>query len=244
MLPTKFLHTHNQFQLWLIFVLVTYSMAPISMVSANMLLSEAILHFEPGNPLRKDIEVENPGTENLYVQVEPKVVIDPGTANERREAINDPRKSGLLVTPNKLVIPPGGRKLVRMVSLQPLGEKERVYRVTFRPVVGDLESEQIGIKILVGYEVLVLMQPANPNPNLVAKRNGQTMSFSNEGNTNVLLREGKQCPNGKDPESDECESLGGKRLYPGNSWSVELPHNLPVDYHLSIGTKNLVKTYK
>ncbi len=131
-----------------------------------------------------------------------------------------------------------------MVSLQPLGEKERVYRVTFRPVVGDLESEQIGIKILVGYEVLVLMQPANPDPNLVVKKNGQTMLFSNEGNTNVLLREGKQCPKGTDPESDECESLGGKRLYPGNSWSVELPQNLPVDYHMSIGRKNLVKTYK
>ncbi len=40
------------------------SILPISPASANMVLSEAILHFEPGKPLRKDIEVENPSSEN------------------------------------------------------------------------------------------------------------------------------------------------------------------------------------
>ncbi len=219
------------------------SILPVSPASANMVLSEAIIHFEPGKPLRKDIEVENPSSENLYVQIEPSVVLDPGTENERREAISDPREYGLLVTPNKLVVPPGGRKLVRLVSLDPLGEKERVYRVTFKPVVGDIESEQIGIKILIGYEVLVLMQPASPEPNLVAQRNGKTISFSNEGNTNVLLREGKQCPKGTSSKPEDCESLRGKRLYPGNQYSVELPFNRSVEYQMSIGTKNLVKTY-
>lgn len=225
------------------FVLILISILPISPVSANMVLSEAILHFEPGKPLRKDIEVENPGSENLYIEITPSVVVEPGTENEKRQPINDPRESGLLVTPNKLVVPPGGRKLVRLVSLKPLGGKERVYRVTFKPVVGDLETEQIGIKILVGYEVLVLMQPANPDPNLIAKRNGKSLSFHNQGNTNVLLREGKQCPKGSSADDENCESLGGRRLYPGNSWSVELPYNKAVDYQMSIGTKNSVKTF-
>ncbi|MBT8125604.1 MAG: hypothetical protein KJO81_12310 [Gammaproteobacteria bacterium] len=128
---------------------------PVSFVSANMVLSEAIIHFEPGKPLRKDIEVENPSSENLYVEITPAVVSEPGTKSEKRITITDPRESGLLVTPNKIVVPPGGRKLVRLVSLEPLGEKERVYRVTFKPVVGDLETEQIGIKDKIGYEVLI-----------------------------------------------------------------------------------------
>lgn len=212
-------------------------------VSANMVLSDAIVHFEPGKPLRKDIEVQNPSSENLYVEITPVVVSEPGTENEERIAITDPRDSGLLVTPNKIVVPPGGRKLVRLVSLEPLGDKERVYRVTFKPVVGDLESEQIGIKILIGYEVLLLMQPATPEPNLVVKRDGKKLSFANKGNTNVLLREGKQCPSSSS-NSDDCESLRGKRLYPGNSWSVDLPLDKPVEYQMSIGTKNSVKTYK
>jgi P pilus assembly chaperone PapD len=233
-----------KFQLSLFVMLCFLTVIPFSSVTANMVLSEAIIHFEPGKPLRKDIEVENPGSENLYIEITPSVVNQPGTENEKRETINDPRESGLLATPNKLVIPPGGRKLVRLVSLKPLGEKERVYRVTFKPVVGDLETEQIGIKILVGYEVLVLVQPAIPEPNLVAKRDGKKLFFVNEGNTDILLREGKQCPDGVADDSENCDSLPGKRLYPGNSWSVDLPHNKAVDYQMSIGTKNLVKTYK
>lgn len=217
---------------------------PVSSVSANMVLSEAIIHFEPGKPLRKDIEVENPSSENLYVEITPAVVSEPGTKSEKRITITDPRESGLLVTPNKIVVPPGGRKLVRLVSLEPLGEKERVYRVTFKPVVGDLETEQIGIKVLIGYEVLILMQPAAPDPNLIVNRSGKTLSFENKGNTNILLREGKQCPDGVSNDSESCERLGGKRLYPGNSWSVDLPYNKAVDYQMSIGTKNSVKTYK
>ena len=133
---------------------------------------------------------------------------------------------------------------MRLVSLEPLGEKERVYRVTFKPVVGELESEQIGIKVLIGYEVLILMQPAIPDPDLIVNRTGKTLSFANKGNTNVLLREGKQCAKNKSADSDECKSLRGKRLYPGNSWSLELPYNKPVEYQISIGTKNSVKTYK
>jgi P pilus assembly chaperone PapD len=228
----------------LFFSILVLCLLPIGFASANMVLSEAIVHFEPGKPLRKDIEVENPSTENLYVEITPAVVSDPGSEKEQRLTIVDPRESGLLVTPNKIVVPPGGRKLVRLVSLEPLGKKERVYRVTFKPVVGELESEQIGIKILIGYEVLVLMQPALPEPNLVATRNGKTMSFVNKGNTNILLREGKQCPENSASDSDECENLRGKRLYPGNRWSVELPYNKPVEYQMSIGTKNSVKTFK
>jgi len=217
---------------------------PLSPLSANMVLSEAIIHFEPGKPLRKDIEVENPSAENLYVEITPAVVAEPGTKSEQRIAITDPRESGLLVTPNKLVVPPGGRKLVRLVSLEPLGNEERVYRVTFKPVVGDIESDHIGVKVLIGYEVLVLMQPASPEPNLVTKRSGNSLSFENKGNTNVLLREGKQCPNGVSQDSEKCQSIRGKRLYPGNSWSVDLPYNKPVDYQMSVGTKNSIKTFK
>ncbi|MFK7815440.1 MAG: hypothetical protein AB8B92_03810 [Gammaproteobacteria bacterium] len=225
---------------WLCFLFAL----PFSPLSANMVLSEAIIHFEPGKPLRKDIEVENPSSENLYIEITPAVVEQPGTESEQRVSIIDPRESGLLVTPNKLVVPPGGRKLVRLVSLKPLGEKERVYRVTFKPVIGDLEAEQIGVKILVGYEVLVLMQPAAPEPNLIATRSKTSLSFENKGNTNILLREGKQCPEGASNDSEDCKRLNGKRLYPGNSWSVDLPFNKAVDYQMSIGTKNSVKTYK
>ena len=228
----------------LLVLLFSLIAVPVTQVSANMVISEAILHFEPGKPLRKDIEVENVGNETMYVQVEPMIVRSPGTEDEDRELFKDPREAGLLVSPNKIVIPPKGRKLVRFVVLKQPTETDAVYRVTFRPVTNGLEGQedQIGVKVVIAYQVLVLVQPIKPEPNLVAKREGNTLKFKNNGNTNILLREGKQCPSDNASE-DECEMLKGHRLYAGNEWSVDLPSKRPVEYYLSIGTKNSIEKY-
>lgn len=217
---------------------------PATNVSANMVISEAILHFEPGKPLRKDIEIENAGNETMYIQVEPMIVRSPGTEDEEREIFKDPREAGLLVTPNKIVIPPKGRKLVRFVVLKQPTDTDAIYRVTFRPISNGVEGKdnQIGVKVVIAYQVLILVQPVKPEPNLVVKREGNTLKFKNKGNTNILLREGKQCPSDSKNE-DDCEMLRGNRLYAGNEWSVDLPSNLPVEYYLSIGTKNSIEKY-
>lgn len=178
----------------------------------------------------------------MYVQVRPHRVNNPGTDNEERVFIADPRESGLLVTPNKLVLPPHGRKLLRFVDLQPGNGSERVYRVAVTPVVGELEARASGLKILVGYEVLVLAQPATPEPLLVGERRGQQMLFRNDGNTNILLREGRQCPSDKAAEED-CAALGSKRLYPGNEWTLDLPYDRPLEYYIGIASASSVQTW-
>ena len=208
--------------------------------AAQMIVSNAIVHFEAGEPARQDIEIENTGSETMYVDIRPQRVVEPGTTNEFRKDITDPREDGLLVTPNKLVIGPGARKRVRFVNLEPNPDDERVYRVTVAPVVSHVESESTGIKILIGYEVLVLVQPNQPTPELVAKRDGDRVWFENNGNTNVLLREGYQCES-KDLPREECDALRGKRLYPGNRWELDLPHDRPVEYFVSVGTQNSVR---
>ena len=48
MLPTKFLHILNRYWLIALLVLVTSLLVPISTVSANMVLSEAILKIKTG----------------------------------------------------------------------------------------------------------------------------------------------------------------------------------------------------
>lgn len=210
--------------------------------SASMALSNAIVHFEPGKSSRQDVEITNTGDEPLYVQVDPKVVLNPGTAQERREAITDPRKHGLLVTPNRLVIAPGASRALRLVKLAKQLDQERVFRITARPVSGALEADSSGLKILIGYEVLAIFYPDAPDPKLEFSRRGKTLHISNNGNTNVLLQEGFQCETPALP-LEECATLPGKRVYPGTAWEVELPHDLPVRYYQSIGTRNFVETY-
>ena len=70
----------------------------------------------------------------------------------------------------------------------------------------------------------------------------KTLNIKNNGTRNILLREGIQCLPGITDEN-ECDHISGKRLYPGNSWSVELPHDLPVKYYLTTGTQNSVMEF-
>lgn len=209
---------------------------------ASMVLSNVIVHFEPGEPPREDIEIENTGAETLYIEIKPHLVNQPGSPQERRELIRDPRAAGLLVTPNRLVIAPGARKRLRLVDLKPQSDKERVYRVAVTPVIGELNATQSGLKVLIGYEVLVLAQPSNPQPDLIVKRMGQTLHFENRGNTNVLLREGYQCEH-DGQEREACAPLSSRRLYPGNRWQLALPYDRPVHYNQSTGMNNSAVYY-
>lgn len=209
---------------------------------ANMALSNAIVHFEPGKPTRQDVEISNMGTEPLYVQIEPKVILNPGTETEQRELITDPREHGLLVTPNRLVIAPGATQVIRLVNIKAADDAERIFRITARPIAGEFEATTSGLKVLIGYEVLAIVYPQIPKPKLEVERKGRNLSIANTGNTNVFLQEGFQCENPKDALED-CTPLPGKRMYPGMKWVTELPHDLPVRYYQSVGTRNFVETY-
>ncbi|MEM7217685.1 MAG: fimbria/pilus periplasmic chaperone [Pseudomonadota bacterium] len=206
-----------------------------------MVLSNIIVHFEAGEPSRQDIEILNSGAETLYVQMEPKLVHNPGTEEERREPISNPREAGLLVTPSKLALAPGASKRVRFVNLGRNTDEERIYRIAARPISNPVTAEQNGVKILIGYEILAIAYPAAPSPDLAIERNGRTLKVQNQGNTNVLLREIFQCES-VDQVEEECESLAGRRMYPGNSWELDLPQDRPVRLYQSIGMRNSVHT--
>jgi len=222
-----------------------------------MSLSQAIIHFEDGGERSQDVEVFNQGQETLYVRVEPTIVNNPGTKQESREKYRDPRKAGLLVSPQRLVIAPGARKRIRFVRLDKPApnikeqnkaiatEKDRVFRVLVKPEVGELESTQTAVKIVVAYEVLVLSQPQNAEIDLQAIYKNKQLTITNHGNTNVLLLEGHQCPEGQSQQDEvnQCVKLGGKRIYAGNQWQVEIPYTTPVTYQISKGLENSIKTF-
>ena len=99
------------------------------------------------------------------------------------------------------------------------------------------------MKILIGYEVLVIVHPANGNYELTHKITNNTLSITNQGTQNVLLRKGKQCPPNTEDES-LCEHYQGKRLYPGNKWTVDLASSQPVTFFLSKGKEHSVHVFE
>ena len=217
------------------FLLFSGSVLP-TLGHAQFTLSNSILHFESGKPDRQDVEIENVSDETVYLAVTPYLVREPGSSQESRDKIEDPAVGGLLVTPNKLAIQPGGRKLIRIASLASDRETEGVYRVEIAPVTNKLVAEQTGVKVLIGYEVLVLVQPKDVVTDIKPQRMNGQLSLTNAGNINVFLREGRNCP-GTDFDDNQCVALADKRLYPGMTHTWALPFDGGIRYQMGVGVK-------
>ena len=198
-------------------------------VSADMYVDRSIVVFEPGQPARQDIKVSNSEPEEIYVQVDVLEVINAGTPDETREVVTDPSKLKLLATPNKLIVPANGQKLIRIVNLQVDNKEERIYRINVTPIVPPLEEDSSQLRIVVAYQILAIIQPNDAASTLNVQRNGTIVTFVNNGNTNVLLSDGKQC----DPTNPaNCSDLTSRRLYANNEWQLELPYDAPVTYSI------------
>ncbi len=202
---------------------------------ADMSLDRSILTFDAHGSPRQDVEITNTGSENLYLETEILRVSQPGTDAETRERVLDPDAIDLLVTPARLIVPPGARRLLRVVNLGEPADVDRIYRINVRPVVGPLEAETTAVKVVIAYQLLVILRPVDPRPELAWERNGRQITFSNTGNSNVLLFNGVQCP----PAGGDCVELNrAQRLYAGNSWTLELPLDAAVEFTTGIGQRN------
>ncbi|HET9810463.1 MAG TPA: fimbria/pilus periplasmic chaperone [Sphingomicrobium sp.] len=186
-------------------------MAPIGTARAQLVLSQLVVDLQQGSQTRADIEIRNSGAERAYVTVEPREIVGAGSPAESPRTTPDPEQLGLLVSPKRMILESGQRRIIRVATIGPAANRERVYRVTVKPVVGELSSETSGLKLLVGYDLLVLVRPADLQPRVTGTRSGKLLTLRNMGNVSVELVDGKAC----DRSGKRCEPLAGGRLYPG-----------------------------
>ncbi len=198
--------------------------------AATMEVNRAVINFQLGEAPREDVTVYNRGDSRLFAEVEVLEVHNPGTEDEERVVVRDPESIGLVASPRRLTVPAGGRRLVRLVNLEGHGDEERVYRVNIRPVEGDVEADAMGVRILVGYQLLVFIPPAEARVELEAQRNGRQLELHNAGNVNIRLFGGRQCEPGQ--TGDDCATVNSTRLYPGNRREIELPRDAPVEFRV------------
>ena len=216
-------------------VLAAAGMAlPMGAARADLLLSQLVVDLAPQDRSRDDVEIWNSGTDRAFVEVDPREIIDPGTARESSRSDPDPEKLGLLVSPERVILEPGQRKLLRIASLAP-ADRERVYRVTVKPVVGQVSSDSSGLKVLVGYDVLVLVRPREAAPHVSGTRSVSGLTLRNDGNVSVELVDGKECAG----TSATCTDLPGGRLYAGAEKTIRTASGSRVEYKLKIGSKLL-----
>ena len=216
-----------------------YGLAAAAPASAGLVLSELIVDLQPGKHVRDDIEVWNDSPERAFIAVDPREIVDPGMTSQSARRDPDPEKLGILVSPARMILEAGQRKLVRVATLSADTGREHVYRVTIKPVVGAIEASDTGLKLLVGYDVLVLVRPSQPLAEVAGLRSGRKLTFRNTGNVSVELVGGRQCGNA----GEQCADLPGKRLYPGASWTVDLGSDAPASYTLKSPGRSDRRTY-
>jgi P pilus assembly chaperone PapD len=198
-------------------LLALAALALAAPASAELIISQLVIKLTPDSRTA-DIEVFNSSEERSYVVVEPREMIAPGTSAEKPFVSPDPEVLGLLVSPRRMIFEPGQRRSVRIARLGAAGPTERVYRVTVKPVAGDLSGSESGLKLLVGYDLLVISRPSVSTTDVRVERTGQHVTLTNRGSSSVELADGKQCDTG----GRNCEALPGKRLYAGASWRLPL----------------------
>lgn len=199
--------------------------------SAELVLSQVIVDFGTERPAREDVEVYNSGSERLYVSAEPFEILMAGLPGQQRIAAVNPAVSGILVTPQKVVLEPGERRLIRIAMIAPRSEQDRVYRVTIKPVAGEISAQSDALKVFVGYDTLVLYRAAQVSGQLTGMREGNRLIVTNESNTTQELSGGEQC----DINGVDCQPLQGRRLYPGMQWEQAVPYETPISYRVSGG---------
>ena len=169
--------------------------------SAQLAIDRLWVDFSPSATPRSDLVVRNESQDVYYVTVSVDEIIAPGTAEEKRVRGTDPEQMGLLVTPNRLVLRPNDMRAIRVVSLNNALDRDRVYRVSVVPQVGELSVDQseanekaIAIKVLAAFDVLVTARPQKPAQQLNSTHDGNWMTIANQGNSNILLLDGEVCP--------------------------------------------------
>jgi len=190
-----------------------------SPAAADLVLNMVVVDLVPGQPPRADIEASNTGSERIYVVAEPAEIVNPGRPDERRVASPDPAALGLLVTPQKMILEPGERKLVRIAAIAPPARTDRIYRVTIKPVAGDVSAATSALKILVGYDVLVIARPAVMTGTVTATRTGASMTLATPAPpTSNCTRAGSAIPPAR--TARRCPRGGSTRARRGRSRSI------------------------
>lgn len=220
--------------------------------SAQISVNRSVIEFSNDSRVQ-DIEILNTGDFKVYLDLKVAEIINPETDTPKRMELSDPRSTPVLVSPRQLLVPPGTRKRVRVIMRESTGDTDRIFRLAVKPYTGKARIDAPGagktssaIRVLVGYDLLLIARPSDKNPQVKVKRDDNSIEFHNAGNTNVLLRRIVQCDSGvdlKEATGEQCVEMQPNRLYAGETYKVKLPKSgnsteFPVQVYQSVGLEN------
>lgn len=209
-----------------------------SQVQAQISVSRLIIDIGPDSE-REDIVVGNIGEEVAYVEIEISEYLNPVTPEEIVVERASPRELGILASPNRMILQPGEKAILRLAVIERPDDIDRVFKITVTPVVGEIESSENAIKFVYAYGLVIILRPDEPQPAVTVARDGRMLSAVNSGNTMVQFGFGVQC----DAAGANCVDIANKRVYPNSTWEYELAYDTPVTFKVKTMDEVVETTY-
>jgi len=204
--------------------------------------------------------IYNTGDSTAFVRVD-LLEIKPGRKTGETEVPQKelsgktPERNRLIVTPQRLIIPPAGFQTVRI--LWP-GEREseRYFRVRFTPVMPEADDSfgldkkamseyrkdtlHAGLNVLTGYGTIVIIQPGKPQFNTITDSTGAAgITVKNNGNATVSLDNIRQCKTA----NTDCGAVTREFILPGRTLTVEKKAGYKTNFTLIEGNSKRVLSY-
>lgn len=165
------------------------------------------------------LQVLSKSEHTQYVRTIVKRISRPATAYEAEQ---DPQGDpGIVVSPEKFVLPAGVTRTVRLISLN-APEKEEAWRVYFEAVPSldepdpDEKQDKTNVRVNLIWGVLVRLMPAVAQPQLARSSDGKELI--NTGNLRYGVLRVAQCTGNSD-DSCRWQSVD-KSVYPGESLAL------------------------
>lgn len=209
-----------------------------SAAQAQISVSRLIIDIGPDSE-REDIVVGNIGEEVAYVEIEISEYLNPGTPEEVTVVRDSPRDLGILASPNRMILQPGEKAILRLAVIERPDDFDRVFKITVTPVVGEIESSENAIKFVYAYGLVIILRPDDPQPDVTVSRDGRMFTAVNNGNTMVQFGFGVQC----DVAGANCVDIANKRVYPNSTWEYELAYDTPVTFKVKTLNEITETTY-
>lgn len=166
-----------------------------------------------------------------------------------------PERNRLIVTPQRLIIPPASFQAVRI--LWP-GEREseRYFRVRFTPVMPEANDSfgldkkamseyrkdtlHAGLNVLTGYGTIVIVQPEKPRFNTAIDSAGAAgITVKNNGNATVSLDNIRQCRTA----NTDCGAVTREFILPGRTLTVDKKAGYKTNFTLIEGNNKRTLSY-
>ena len=227
-----------------VLLLVVYVLVPLDAfcLEAGVTVDGGHRYFRAGEVPVKNIVVTNNHKSPLNFETRIDLLINPGSTKSGEVTEREAAPDDFIFAPKLFRLNPGESRQVRMVLAKPLDDSEKAYSIGFQPIEipdedGGVSDEQVsmGVGFIITNGMLVMVSPKKPEVKISYTRDESKIYIKNDGNISVDMR---RRPNVCfDDSGEDCMTLPGKRIYPGDTFELEMAGYKGFDYFYKIYDK-------